>query len=103
MSVTLSILARSHTVVNTHRINLGKSANTNGTFDIQLSGNGSGSEIKPVVVVGRQLFAGVGFAVVGPFGGSHAALFFEEGAEGEDEVGLVDVFDTDHIWVFLGT
>merc|ERR1712026_147206 len=96
MSVTLSILTRSHTIVDTHRIDFSKSADTNCTFDIQLSGNGGSSVVEPVVVVGRQLLASVGFTVVGPFGGSHATLFFEEGAEGEDKVGLVDVFDTDH-------
>ena len=52
--------------------------------------------VEPVIVGWGHLFEGGGLGEIGPFWWGAFAGFFQESGESGDEVGLVDVFDTDH-------
>ena len=52
--------------------------------------------VKPVIVSWSELLVASGLGVVGPFWDGHFAGFLQESGEGDDEVGLVDIFDADH-------
>ena len=52
--------------------------------------------VKPVIVSWSELLVASGFGVAGPFWDGHFAGFLQESSEGDDEVGLVDIFDADH-------
>merc|ERR1712066_1206033 len=57
--------------------------------------------VEPVIVGWSVLLESSGFSEIGPFWWGAFAGFFQESGESGDEVGLVDVFDTDHFGCFF--
>merc|ERR1712173_48919 len=96
VAVTLVGVAGSEASVGAATVDNTHSADSHGALDVELSGNGGGSDVEPVIISRWHLLVGGGLGKVAPLGHVHLAGFLEERGKGGHEIGLVDVLDTHH-------
>lgn len=67
-------------------VNLAETANTNGLAEVDVAGDGGGTDVEPVNVLGRQLLGGTSLDGVNPTRDGQLALALQESSIGSDEL-----------------